>query len=151
MLHIVPARAEDAGELSRIAFEAKGHWGYSQEWMESWRTSLTIDPEYILANPVYLGRDPGGVCGFYALTGESPALTLDHLWMDPTRMGQGYGRALFEHAVQRARELGAARLDIQADPHAEGFYLHMGAQRCGEMKYRLGGQERVLPLLVYSV
>jgi hypothetical protein len=41
--------------------------------------------------------------------------------------------------------LGGARLDIAADPHAEGFYLHVGAHRVGVVPSTPAG--RVLPLL----
>ena len=59
----------------------------------------------------------------------------------------GVGRALFDHALDRAAALGAETLGIEADPNAEGFYLRMGATRVGEIAYELDGRERVLPLL----
>jgi hypothetical protein len=47
--------------------------------------------------------------------------------------------------------MGAAQVDVQAEPHAEGFYLHMGARRVGEFAYVLDGQPRVLPKLVFDL
>jgi hypothetical protein len=40
---------------------------------------------------------------------------------------------------------------IEADPNAEGFYLHMGAQRVGETVSYLTGEERVVPQLRYAL
>ena len=46
-----------------------------------------------------------------------------------------------------AAAAGAGRMVIQSDPHAEGFYLHMGARRVGERASdSIPG--RVLPLFV---
>lgn len=52
---------------------------------------------------------------------------LDHLWVVPEKFGTGIGRALFQHALQQAEALGAEFLELEADPHAVGFYERMGA------------------------
>ncbi len=78
-------------------------------------------------------------------------MSLEHLWILPERIGQGIGRALFQHAVERAAARGATSLTIEADPHAEPFYLHMGATRVGAVTSEVDGQRRELPLLVYDL
>jgi GNAT superfamily N-acetyltransferase len=150
-IHIRRAEPGDAGVLSRIAFAAKGHWGYPERWMEHWRDVLTITPEFISQNEVHAATVQGELAGFYALDGEGPRMELEHLWVLPERMGLGLGRALFEHALDRAAELGTEILAIEADPNAEGFYRRMGATCVGEIVYELDGRERVLPLLAADV
>lgn len=150
-MEIRRAEPADAGALSRVAFAAKGHWGYPEEWMERWRESLTISPELVKESEVYAVFGEGEPVGFYALVGEGTKMELEHLWVLPERMGLGLGRALFDHAVRRAAGLGAEVLGIEADPNAEGFYRHMGARRVGEIVYNLDGRERVLPLLALDV
>lgn len=145
------ASPQDAQQLSEIAFAAKAYWGYPEQWMKSWRYSLTIEPQYIENNQVFVLEGESGAIGFYGLTGQPPILVLDHLWVVPDKIGQGYGRILTEHAEELARNLGAETLEIQADPHAEPFYLHMGAKRVGEYVYELDGQLRILPKLVISL
>ena len=44
----------------------------------------------------------------------------------------GVGRALWEKAEALARDAGAAKIGLDSDPYAEGFYLAMGAMRVGE-------------------
>ena len=61
--------------------------------------------------------------------------------------GEGPGTALFEHARAAARAAGLGVLQIDADPNAEAFYLHMGAVRVGEVRSEIDGQPRVRPLL----
>ena len=70
--------------------------------------------------------------GFYRLRARGDEATLADLFVEPGAIGRGYGRQLWEHAVATARRLGARRLVLQSEPHAEGFYRAMGAERIGE-------------------
>jgi GNAT superfamily N-acetyltransferase len=149
---IRPAAASEAAVLSGLALAGKRHWGYPEPWLEAWRELLTITPDYLAANVVSCAEDATGrVVGCYALERDGGCCRLEHLWLAPSHIGGGLGRQLFEHAVRAARALGAAELLIEADPNAEGFYLHMGARRVGETVSRLTGEERVLPQLRYAL
>ena len=150
-LQIERAQPGDAGVLTRVAFAAKAHWGYPERWMERWREGLTITPEFISRNEVYVATVEGEQAGFYALAGEGRRVELEHLWVLPERMGEGVGRALVEHALRTAASLGAGVVGIEADPNAEGFYHRMGARRVGEIVYEIDGRERVLPLLAMYI
>jgi len=137
----------DAEVLTRIAFAAKRYWGYPERWIEGWRESLTITPEFVRDNEVYAAISGGEPFGFYALAGTGCELELEHLWVSPAWIGSGAGRLLFEHAMDRAVSRGANLVEIEADPNAEGFYLRMDARRVGENVYDIEGHRRVLPLL----
>lgn len=150
-VEIVRAAPGDAEELSAIAFAAKAQWGYPQHWMESWRYTLTIQPAYITQNAVYLAQFSEKTVGFYALAETGSGLELEHLWVLPAMMRQGVGRALVVHALRMARKKGADQVAIQSDPHAEPFYLRMGAVRVGDYVYELDGQTRVLPKMVITI
>lgn len=150
-MEIVCAQPQDADTLTEIAYAAKRHWGYPERWIETWRDTLTIRAEFIAANAAFAAIEEGRVVGFYVLTDESDGLHLDHLWIVPSAMGRGIGRALFKHAVEQARTLGHRILKIEADPNAEGFYARMGARRVGETVTEIEGQRRELPLLVYDL
>jgi GNAT superfamily N-acetyltransferase len=76
---------------------------------------------------------------------------MEHLWLRPAWAGRGIGRSLFEHAVRTARLRGARNVTIESDPHAEGFYLHMGARRVGEVAADVDGARRRLPKLVFEL
>ena len=141
----------DAGALGRVAFAAKGHWGYPGRWMELWRPGLEISPGFVRDNEVYVAVSGGEPVGFYALVGGGRGLDLEHLWVLPAWIGTGLGRKLFGHAMRRARELGARTVTIESDPNAEGFYRRMGARRAGENVYELEGRERALPVMVVEL
>jgi GNAT superfamily N-acetyltransferase len=148
LMEVRRATQGDAEALSRISLAAKRYWGYPERWIERWRESLTITPDFVRRNEVDAAVVEGEIVGFYALVGEGREIELEHLWVTPEHIGTGVGRALFNHAVRRAGTLGAEILGIEADPNAEGFYRRMGARRVGETSYPIDNQRRVLPLLV---
>lgn len=87
--------------------------------------------------------------GFHALIRADTTLRLEHLWVLPRAMHRGLGRALFQHAIARARTLGFLGVEIESDPNAEAFYLRMGAKRAGTSLSEVCGQKRELPFLTY--
>jgi GNAT superfamily N-acetyltransferase len=141
-----PARADEAGLLSELALESKGHWGYDARFLAACRDELTVTPEH---RAVVAERD-GRVAGFYTLDGGPPEIELAMLFVAPAEIGTGVGRALWEHATDAAARAGAERVTIDADPHAEAFYLAMRAVRVGEVASdSIPG--RTLPRLVHLV
>lgn len=135
----------DAAGLTAVAHAAKRHWGYPESWIALWERELTVSAELIERYPVHAAVERNVVAGFYALTFAGADCELEHFWVAPARMGAGVGRALFEHAVERCRAIGARRLWISADPNAEGFYRRLGARRVGEVPSTPAG--RTLPRL----
>ena len=55
--------------------------------------------------------------------------TSKRLFVEPALLGAGIGRRLFEWATATARNLGAVRITIEADPGAVPFYERMGARQ----------------------
>jgi GNAT superfamily N-acetyltransferase len=146
-LRLRSALPDDAPRLTEIAFAAKRYWGYPERWIALWREQLIITQDYVRNHQVVLAEVDSGAAGFYALTISDSKADLDYLWVDPPHIGQGIGRALVEHACRTASSLGAARMELIADPNAEGFYRRMGADKIGESVYELEGQVRRLPLM----
>ena len=149
MSEILRAKPDDAAALTEIAHAAKRHWGYPETWMAAWRDTLTMRPEFITTNVAYIAVENERPVGFYVLTKEADGLHLDHLWILPSSMGRGIGRALFEHAAAEVNRLGFRSVKIEADPNAEGFYKRMGAVRVGTSTSETCGERRELPLLEY--
>jgi GNAT superfamily N-acetyltransferase len=85
------------------------------------------------------------VVGFYALRVSGEQAELDHLWIDPSHMGRGFGRLLLRHAAKRALERGVRELTIDSDPNAAGFYESMGAERVGSIAAAMDGVPRERP------
>lgn len=147
MIQIVRAAPQDAATLSKIAFAAKRHWGYPENWLEEWSAALTLSPAYVETHFVYAARFDASLAGFCAWEMQRDFVVLQHLWVQPTLMHHGVGRALFQHAEQWTQAAGAKRIVVESDPHAEGFYRRMGAINIGHAESRVGGVIRALPLM----
>ncbi len=140
------AQPEDATVLTDIAFRSKAHWGYSSEFMEACRHELVVTCQDCESGLIGVVREDGKLAGFYQLAGTPPKGKLDDLFVDPAHIGKGLGGTLFRAALEHARRLGFTILSIHSDPHAEAFYLHMGATKIGELPSgSIPG--RTLPLL----
>jgi GNAT superfamily N-acetyltransferase len=150
-VQILRAKSDDAATLTEIACAAKRHWGYPEQWIESWHDLLTIKPEFIASHETHAAIVDGRTVGFYALRRKDSRLDLLHMWVLPDCMGRGVGRLLFHHALERTKALGFRELEIESDPNAEGFYQQLGARRVGMSITELGGQQRELPILIYEI
>ncbi|HEY8597419.1 MAG TPA: GNAT family N-acetyltransferase, partial [Thermomicrobiales bacterium] len=128
---IRPARAEEADALSALALRAKAHWGYDAAFIAAYRDELAVTAEAITTGTIRVATHEDQPCGFYELYVSGETATLDDLWIDPGTIGKGVGRALWQHAVATAKEHGCRELHVESDPHAEGFYRKMGAERIG--------------------
>ena len=142
---IRPASADEAPVLTRIAHDAKRHWGYPEHWIKHWESDLTISADFIRDNHVYVAEEDGEIQGFYALSVIGDRAELEHMWVTPGRIGTGVGKELFLDAMERAAALNVNAVEILADPNAAGFYKHMGATQIGEIDASLDGQSRTLP------
>ena len=128
-----------AEELSRLARRSKAHWGYTSEQVDFWWEQLRMAPADLEGRPLVAAVEDDRIVGFYTLRPGPVAWDLDNLWVVPERIGHGIGRMLFEHALRTAATGGADEVTIDADPHAEAFYLHCGALRRGEVPAPIPG------------
>ena len=130
-MEIRAARRSEHEILSSIARASKAHWGYSAEAMAGWEQELTITADSIATRPTFVAEVDGHVAGFFQLASVEQGIEIDHFWVAPAFMRLGVGRALLRRAAEQAANLGFTRLEIDADPHAEAFYLACGARPTG--------------------
>ena len=107
-----------------------------------------MSPEYVRKHDVWVLGTEGDMAGFYGLIHHGNLCELDHLWLLSRFIGSGFGRLMFEHAVRRAAEVGATRLEWEAEPYAIGFYRRMGARQVREAQSALG---RTVPIMALEV
>ncbi|MCO6479836.1 MAG: GNAT family N-acetyltransferase [Phaeodactylibacter sp.] len=145
-VHFLPAEPRDAPALSTLAWRAKQHWGYPEEWMQRWKEELTIHPKYIETHKVVKAMEGNELAGFYALQPHPKygCTEIGHFWIDPPFMGKGIGRAAFLNLLDALRRKGESRLIIESDPYAAGFYERMGAVQIGQLESSIPG--RYLPV-----
>ena len=149
-LLIRPARAAEAVALSELALRSKAHWGYDAAFLEACEDELTVDAGDVAERRAMVADRDGEILGFTTLEGQPPTGVLGMMFVAPQAIGQGVGRLLFAHTVALAREVGFARLTLDADPNAEPFYRAMGAVRAGSSPSgSIAG--RVLPRMVVDL
>ena len=146
-MKIIRGIPEHASILTEIAVSAKRHWNYPEEWIQHWIPQLTISAEYISSNEVWMMTDEEKPIAFYTLSQNEEGLWLDNLWVLPEYIGQGIGKTLFEHALERCKIKKISVLKIEADPNAQRFYEKMGAKQVSEHFTQVNGQARRLPVM----
>src|SRR4029077_16958656 len=102
---IRPARPDESAALGEIAVRGAQYWGTDPDFVEGHRDSLAPPPASITTSPTYVYDDAGIIRGFYGLMeggGEVPLaageIDLHWLFIEPSVIGQGYGRCLWDHA-----------------------------------------------------
>jgi GNAT superfamily N-acetyltransferase len=134
--------------LAGLALRSKAHWQYPAEFIAALRPSFTPSGDDVTAWPVYVLEDDAGAIGYFGFRRIEGEAFLHDMWVEPARIGNGFGRTLWQHAVRVARAAGFFPFSIESDPNAEGFYLAMGARTIGSRVSLETG--RTLPLLRYD-
>jgi GNAT superfamily N-acetyltransferase len=116
----------DHERLRELTFESKAYWGYDHGLVRSWADELSFPGDC----ERWVAEADGVLLAWAGLTAPADGIAvLDHLWVDPARMGCGLGSLLFRVAADRARELGAERLEWSAEVNSVGFYEKMGGRK----------------------
>ena len=149
MTNIRRGSAVDARILTEIAHTAKQHWGYPESWMKLWQKDLTVKPQYIEKNPVYVAEIGDRIVGFVGLDIDQVEAEIDHLWVLPEHMGLGIGRLLVGAALRHCELNGVERLRVVADPNALEFYRKLGAVHQGQVES--SPAPRNLPVLQFHI
>jgi N-acetylglutamate synthase-like GNAT family acetyltransferase len=144
------ARPEESAMLTELTVRSKAHWGYEDSFMERSRADLEFRASKFLPDfHVYILEADGEPLGYCSLIPvDSNTVELNDLFIEPRHIGKGYGKELWNYAVNLARTLGFSRLVLTADPNAEPFYARQGALRIGE-KTSPVGSDRKLPVMEY--
>ena len=120
---IIPAQPADAEHLSQIAWQAKSYWKYPMEWMNLWKSALTISPKMISDSSVFkLVLADGEIGACIVLARETNFVWIEHLWVLPQYIGKGFGRQLLKTALQETLNAEHQKIKVIADINAVAFY-----------------------------
>jgi len=144
------ARPEEASKLTELTVRSKAHWGYDDSFMERSRADLEFQANKFLPDfHVYILEADGEPLGYCSLISvDSNTVELHDLFIEPRHIGKGYGKELWNYAVNLARTMGVSRLVLTADPNAEPFHARQGAVRIGEKTSPVASDRR-LPVMEY--
>ncbi len=122
------AHEDDRELLDEMTVAGVRHWGHDENHPEAFQGLVTMlgradGPENY---PVFLLEEDGVVVAFYELRDRGDHVELLRMFMRTDLIGAGYGRLLWNHAVEQAAKT-HDRMLIMSDPSAVGFYAAMGA------------------------
>jgi GNAT superfamily N-acetyltransferase len=132
LLRIIrPPAIDKLPVLSALCFRSKAAWGYDNDFMEACRRELSIEPCDLRSTSIAVAEQDGRLAGVAQIKVTGCEADLLKLFVEPTVLRDGIGRALFAWAADLATSQGADRLLIEADPDAAPFYRRMGARDVG--------------------
>ena len=141
---IRPARLVERDALERLQRRSSVHDPLYRAQLAAHPDAIELPVEQITAGLVRVAERNGAVVGFAVLLERSgEACDLDGLFVEPDRMRAGVGRALLEDAKRIARDHGAKRIDVVANPQAVAFYEAVGFTLVGEAQTRFGPAPRM--------
>lgn len=126
------AQTKDIPRLLELALKSKAHWGYDAAFLKDCEPDLLVAKQDIEKGWVQILKKQNEWIGYYGFS-MNPTLELSDFFIDPNFIGKGYGKFLWNHAIQFARQNNWTHFQIVSDPNALEFYLNMGAVDTGEL------------------
>ncbi len=150
MITLRPPHPSELQAASALCLRSKAVWGYDADFMAACEAELTLDADDIAQDEVIVACEDDDLVGVAQVSNGNDGCYLEKLFVDPSHMGKGIGRQLFDWSRSAARRLGATVMIVEADPDAVPFYR---AMRCTPAGTAPSGSipGRTLPRLTCSV
>jgi|SRR5438128_7079958 len=122
---------EELPALSELCMRSKAVWGYDENFMAACRAELAFDSRDLASSRIGVAARGDSVLGVVQVRMVGRDADLQKLFVEPAALRSGVGEALFAWATDAARDMGAVRMVIEADPDAAPFYRRLGARDIG--------------------
>jgi GNAT superfamily N-acetyltransferase len=138
------ARLSERAALEQLQRRSSMHQPMYRAQLEAHPDAIELPAGQIAAGLVRVAEQDGALVGFAVLLDRSgDACELDGLFVEPEQMRGGVGRTLVDDAIRIARERGAMRIEVVANPQAVAFYEAVGFVEDGEVQTRFGPAPRM--------
>lgn len=117
--------------INQLIAASKSYWPYPESYLQAALPLLRIDENWLKTNLAFTLLDNDNVIGFLGLETEKDHWHLEHLWITPNTIKQGYGRQAITFLKQLAKDHSINTVSLFPDPPAEGFYERQGARFSG--------------------
>jgi GNAT superfamily N-acetyltransferase len=138
------AAPTEASPLEALQRRSSVVWAEYREQLAAHPEAIELPQAFIDNGWVRVAVDASDTpIGFsVVIPSDGPAHELDGLFVEPSHMRHGIGRALVEDAVAGARSHGALVMDVIAGP-AQPFYARAGFTVTGPARTRFGTAVRM--------
>ena len=150
MLNIRKANEQESDLLTNLSIRSESYWGYDPSYMKKFQSMYAVTKDFIRNNPTFVLEDENEIVGFYGILIDKNKTSLEYLFIEPRYIGHGYGKKLWNHAVESSKELGITKFVIVTSPQAKEFYIKMGAVQTGEVE-SLVKKGRLIPQFIYTL
>ena len=110
-----PAQHSDLPALSHLCLRSKAYWGYDAAFMAACVPVLTLTADD-LNDPLIVAWAGDRMAGMAQVSGAPGDMDIDRLFVDPTFIGTGCGRVLFNWCMATAK----ARDETRSEKHRVG-------------------------------
>ncbi len=135
-------------ELNSLIRESKAFWGYSHEFIQKFMDKFGLSIEHLNKLQIAVMIEQEVMVAVIAFDLKESEPILDYFFLAPRLIGKGFGRKMWHYAVKVAKENNWDTFTFYSDPHSEGFYRHMGAEKIGEFESFPG---RFVPVMRYKL
>ena len=118
-----------------------GHWDRGPAYLAEATALMSLDADDLARDESFVLTVGAEIVGFTRVSLTDRSAEIEELHVRPRWIGHGFGRALFEHVAECARERGADVLRWTVDRYALGFYLRMGGRIIGTEPSGIAGDE----------
>ena len=112
MFRLRTPRYDEAAILTELCLRSKAAWGYDEEFMQACRAELTLTASIMRSSCLKVAEIGGHIVGVAQVTVNGELAELDKLFVEPTRLRSGAGKALFDWATTVARDGGVLFLTL---------------------------------------
>jgi GNAT superfamily N-acetyltransferase len=109
---------------------------------------LVLQPDGLEQGRTYVVETHGSVIGFASWVTTAETVDLEDLFVEPTWMRRGVATALVARIVDVLCSQGVSCFEVTANPHALGFYRHMGFRDIGTTMTQFGQAPRMALVVV---
>ena len=129
---------DELSDLSDLCFRSKAVWGYDEEFMDACRCELSFEPRDLELTPIAVAEHDGKPIGVAQVKVVDDEADLLKLFVEPSALRSGTGKALLVWATDVAKKLGATRLS-----RCGSLLPQDGSLRCRPSAVRLGAGKDV--------
>jgi hypothetical protein len=102
MIQLRTPRYDKAAFLTDLCLRSKAVWGYDEEFMQACRGEHTLTASIMQSSYLKVAEIGGHLVGVAQVTVKGELAELDKLFVEPTRLRSGAGKALFESMPGRS-------------------------------------------------